>query len=440
MKKIITRFAPSPTGNLHVGNIRTAIINYLFARAQGGEFILRIDDTDKERSKDEYKDNIINDLKWLNLNWDKTFNQLSRLERYNEVKQQLLNSGRLYPCYESKEELDMKRKLLISNKKPPIYDRAALRITEAKKLEYQSLGKKPHYRFKLDDELIHWQDVIKGEVKYEPANLSDPIVIKEDGSMTYMLCSVIDDFDYNITHIIRGEDHVSNTAVQWQMFKALNAQLPIFCHLNLVKSKEDKISKRVGGFEVANLREDLCLEPMTINSFFSSIGSSRPILPFKDMANLIKHFDLKSFSKSAMTYQVEELIDLNHKFILELGYHDIKDKLPSHITEAFWQAVKANLNNLKDLDLWWQVCFKPNLKLNIEKDYLQQALKLLPEGQLNNNSWRTWTQDIAAASSRKGKALFLPLRRALTGLEEGPDLALILPLIGREEIIRRLSM
>ena len=269
MKKIITRFAPSPTGFLHVGNSRTALINWLYARKNHGKFILRIDDTDLTRSTEEYKNAIIRDLKWLGLEWDESFNQNSRLDYYKKAKKILLESGRLYACYETQEELAIKRKLQLSRGLPPIYDRASLKLTKEQIDNYEQSGRKPHYRFLIQDSEIKWQDMVKGVISYQGSNLSDPIIIRADGTMTYMLCSTIDDIDYEISHIIRGEDHVSNTAIQIQMFEAFGAEIPLFGHLSLVKTKDDKISKREGGFEISALRDKENLEAMAINSFFS---------------------------------------------------------------------------------------------------------------------------------------------------------------------------
>lgn len=446
MKKVITRFAPSPTGMLHVGNIRAALLNWLYARKYNGEFILRFDDTDLERSKQEYKDAIEKDLKFLNLNWNQTFNQLSRLDRYEEVKKLLLDEKRLYACYETPEELELKRKFQLSKGMPPIYDKAALKLTEEQAQKYIEQGRKPHYRFLVNHKPIVWQDMIKGEVKYEGKALSDPIVIRADGSMTYMLCSVIDDIDYAITHIIRGEDHVSNTAIQIQMFEALNTIPPIFGHLSLITSKDEKISKRVGGFEIANLREEVGLEAMAIASFFSLLGSSAQIMPYKNMAELVENFEISSFSKSPTIYQPEDLERLNHKLLISLNFDEIKNRLKEidaeYIDENFWLSVRPNLQKLTDAKEWWEVCHEtPDVQsLNLDKEYLKQAANLLPAGEITTEIWSIWTKKIADSTGKKGKELFLPLRLALTGKESGPEIAKVLPLIDREEIVRRLTI
>ncbi|QQV74927.1 Glutamate--tRNA ligase 1 [Rickettsia tillamookensis] len=446
MTKIITRFAPSPTGMLHVGNIRAALLNWLYAKKHNGPFILRFDDTDLERSKQEYKDAIEKDLKFLNLNWDQTFNQLSRLSRYDEIKNLLLDKKRLYACYETPEELELKRKFQLSKGLPPIYDRASLNLTEEQTQKYIEQGRKPHYRFLVNHEPISWRDMIKGEVKYDGKALSDPIVIRADGSMTYMLCSVIDDIDYDITHIIRGEDHVSNTAIQIQMFEALNTTPPTFGHLSLIINKDEKISKRVGGFEIATLRKEIGLEAMAIASFFSLLGSSAQILPYKSMDKLADQFEISSFSKSPTIYQPEDLERLNHKLLISLDFDEVKDRLKEidaeYIDENFWLSVRPNLQKLRDVKDWWEICHKtPNVEnLNLDKDYLKQAAELLPQGEITKDSWSIWTKEITNITGKKGKELFLSLRLALTGRESGPEIAGVLPLIDREEIIKRLTI
>ncbi|MFP3012719.1 MAG: glutamate--tRNA ligase [Rickettsia sp.] len=445
MTKVITRFAPSPTGMLHVGNIRAALLNWLYAKKHNGQFILRFDDTDLERSKQEYKDAIEEDLKFLNLNWDQTFNQLSRLSRYDEIKNLLLDKKRLYACYETPEELELKRKFQLSKGLPPIYDRASLNLTEEQIQKYIEQGRKLHYRFLVNYEPISWHDMIKGEVKYDGKALSDPIVIRADGSMTYMLCSVIDDIDYGITHIIRGEDHVSNTAIQIQMFEALNTTPPTFGHLSLIINKDEKISKRVGGFEIATLRKEIGIEAMAIASFFSLLGSSAQILPYKSMEKLANQFEISSFSKSPTIYQPEDLERLNHKLLISLDFDEVKDRLKEidaeYIDENFWLSVRPNLQKLRDVKDWWEICHKiPNVEnLNLDKDYLKQAAELLPQGEITKDSWSIWTKEITNITGKKGKELFLPLRLALTGRESGPEIAGVLPLIDREEIIKRLT-
>lgn len=442
MTKIITRFAPSPTGKLHIGNVRTALINWLYTKKHGGEFILRMDDTDLIRSKDKYKDAIIEDLKWLGLSWDRSFNQLSRLEKYEQVKQELISKERLYPCYETPEELDIKRKLQLSRGLPPIYDRAELKLTDKQIKQYEAQGRKAHYRFLINDSEINWEDMIKGEMKYQGAKLSDPVIIRADGTMTYMLCSTIDDIEYEISHVIRGEDHVSNTAIQIQMFEAMGAKAPAFGHLSLIKSKDDKISKREGGFEISSLRDTQNIEPMAINSFLGLIGSSNTVHACKTMQDLINEFDISAYSKSPTTYMPEELELLNHKIIIAYKYSDIsaylKENNLENVDEKFWLAIRPNISKLSDIKDWWQICHEPEKANDLDQELLAIAAKHLPE-QITDTTWKEWTKEIATHSGKKGKELFMPLRLALTGQSSGPELKNLLPLLSREEIIARLK-
>ena len=443
--KIKTRFAPSPTGMLHVGNVRTALINMLYARHYNGTFILRIDDTDIIRSKKEYEEAIKQDLEWLGINWDETFSQSERLENYEHAKQILISSGRLYECYETQGELEIKRKLQLSSGRPPIYDRASLKLNEEQKKQYENSGRKPHYRFKLEGIAIKWQDLVKGQMHFEVTNISDPILIRGDGTMTYMISSTVDDIETKISHVVRGEDHVTNTAIQIQIFEALNAIPPQFGHLSLVKARDEKISKRIGGFEISALKNERFLEAMAINSFFANIGTSNNLVAYSDMSELIRNFDISKFSISSTTYVPEELDRLNEKLIHSLSFDNVKTRLEeincNQIDEKFWEAIKPNLKNIYDAKLWWDIChdFNPSKAQDSDKDFLQIAAQLLPEGKLHENSWKLWTDEIKNNTNRAGKALFLPIRLAITSISSGPELAKLLPLIGREEIIARLN-
>ena len=443
MKKVITRFAPSPTGFLHIGNARTALINWLYARKYNGKFILRIDDTDITRSTEEYKNAIIRDLKWLGLEWDESFNQNSRLNNYLIAKEKLLHSGRLYPCYETPEELAIKRKLQLSRGLPPIYDRASLKLTRDQIAAYEKMGRKPHYRFMVQDSEIKWHDMVKGIINYQGSNLSDPIIIRGDGTMTYMLCSTIDDIDYKISHIIRGEDHVSNTAIQIQMFEAFGTKAPDFGHLSLVKAKDDKISKREGGFDIANLRDNKGLEAMAINSFFALVGSSNNVVPNYNLQQLLDKFDISSYSKSPTTYLPEELEILNHKLVIHCEYQDVKERLHQldldQIDEKFWCAVRPNLQKISDIKDWWEIYTNPKKVEVTDHNILIIAAETLPEI-INQNTWANWTKSISEKSGKKGKDLFMPLRLALTGMNNGPELKNLLPLLSREEILKRLKI
>lgn len=442
--KIKTRFAPSPTGKLHIGNYRTALINYLYAKKYNGSFILRIDDTDTARSTKDYEISIKNELSHLGLVAEEIFHQSQRLDKYEKVKNKLIEMGRLYECFETPEELDVKRKFLLASGKPPIYDRAGLNLTDQEKEKYRKT-RRPHFRFKLNNQKISWIDLVKGEVKFHAENLSDPILIREDGSMTYMLCSTFDDIEMGITHVIRGEDHVSNTAIQMQLFDALGAKAPNFGHLSLVKSKEDKISKRTGGYDLESLRKNKCIEPMTINSFFANIGSSLAVIAYTNMNELIDNFDITKFSQSPTIYLETELDTLNHKLLIKLKFNQVKDRLKEmgleEVDEYFWETIKPNINTLKDSKIWWNICYNPEtFKADQEdKEFLKLAINLLPEGTINEDSWKIWTDKLKQATQRKGKKLYMPLRLAITGINSGPELHNLLPLIGREKIIARLK-
>ncbi|AVP86998.1 hypothetical protein phytr_350 [Candidatus Phycorickettsia trachydisci] len=441
---IITRFAPSPTGLLHVGSVRPALANYLFARKMGGKFILRIDDTDLSRCSDYNKQMILQNLKWLGLSWDEIMYQSNNLDKYKQVVDKLLKSGRLYECFEDKIELEIKRKSQLTAGMPPIYDRSSLKLSNDQKDQYKAEGKKPHYRFKLEHEDIAWNDLVRGDLLYKGENISDPIVIREDGTFTYLLCSVIDDIACKTSHIFRGEDHISNTAIQIQMFKALGAKLPEFGHLSLIKAKGDKISKRVGGYEVLAL-ENKGIEPMVVNSFFAYLGTSKPISLKKNLQKLIEDFDISSFSLSPTFYNPEDLWTLNHKFLSYLDFADVKSGLDNiglqEVKEEFWLAVRNNIAKLTDAKNWWTLCKSaPNIKdIKFDINFIEKALEALPRKDFDETTWSKWTSELSKLTGKKGKDLFLPLRLALTGLENGPEMKLLLPLIGKDQTLSRLK-
>ncbi|MGN7618728.1 MAG: glutamate--tRNA ligase [Ehrlichia sp.] len=438
---MITRFAPSPTGYLHVGNIRTALICWLYARKQNGKFLLRFDDTDIYRSKDEYVKEIENDLKWLYIDWDSSFNQSSRFARYEEIFNYLLVEGLIYPCYESKEELEFKRKIQLKAGLPPIYDRSSLKLSQTEKGKYA--GRDAYFRFKIDqNQLISWNDEIRGEVSFNSENISDPVIRRADGTYTYMLPSVIDDMDFNVTHVIRGEDHVSNTAIQIQMLKALKADIPVFSHLSLLYSDDNKISKRIGGSSVKDMQA-FGLEPMAINSYFAKIGTSDPVSVHVKMLELINSFDITSFSQAPTKFNVDDILNLNPKILHSMSFQDVEDRLRQFNMNSpnFWDFVSGNIEKFSDIEKWVKVCSKDVIPIINEddKDFIVLALNLLPHGEVNGDTWSIWISDIKKNTGRKSKDLFSPLRLALTGLSTGPELAKLLPLIGRAEIVRRLS-
>jgi len=440
--KIKTRFAPSPTGYLHFGNMRTAIVNWLFIRKKGGEFILRIDDTDRERSEEKYTEAIKTDLKWLGINYDSSFKQSSRIKRYEEIKEQLIHEGKLYPCYETKEELEMKKKFLLQRGLPPIYDRAALKICESEKQKFIDEGRKPHYRFLLPDVEIKWNDLIRGEIRIHAKKLSDPILIRGDGSMTYMLSSVIDDVDSNITHVFRGEDHITNTAIGIELMNAICKTEIQYAHLSLLKSSTGEMSKRKGSFAIRDYKEK-SFHPMAINSYLGMIGTSKPIDIYKNLDDIVSQFDINSFSKATANFQEEELIRLNHKFISESSFEEIELHLKENqvfVSKDFFDTVKANVNTVSEIKEWDAIYHRPLTPIIDEgdRDYLKLARDLLPNV-VDSDTWDVWTKILKEESGRKGKKLFMPLRLALTGRDYGPELKKILPEIGRDVILLRLS-
>jgi glutamyl-tRNA synthetase len=438
-----TRFAPSPTGFLHVGNARTALITWLAARKAGGEFLLRIDDTDTARSRAEYEVDIKDSLTWLGLDWDETANQKDRIDRYNELTQVLKDTGRLYPCYETPEELSLKRKTQLSRGKPPIYDRTALDLTKEHIEKYKAEGRRPHWRFKLDHAPISWHDAVRGEVRFEGADLSDPVVIRADGSYLYILCSVYDDIDFNITMVTRGEDHVSNTATHIQMFEALGAAPPDFAHLPLIADKDGgKLSKRIGSLSIRDLRTKSGLEPMAIVSLLARLGTSDPIEPFGDIAHVIQSFDFSKFSRGTPKFDDNELARLNAKILHDMPFDQAKlqlDKAGLHdLDEGFWNAVRGNLSKFDDIKDWWFVAHGAVEPVVEDREFIDTAAGLLPPAPWTKDTWGHWTAAIKAKTGRKGKQLFMPLRQALTGMTHGPELPDLLLLIGPEKTKQRL--
>lgn len=448
---IITRFAPSPTGYLHIGNARTALVSYLYARKNGGKFMLRMDDTDLERSKEEYVEAIHNDLRWLGLDYDVYARQSERNSRYEEVKNQLIINGFLYPCFETQEELEFKRKILLSRNKPPIYDRSSLKLSKSEIDALLAEGKSPHYRFKLNNKIVKWLDLIKDEQHIDCASISDPVIIRADGSLTYILSSVIDDMDFAISHVIRGEDHVSNTAVQIQIFEALGASVPYFAHLALMKTKEEKISKRFGGYDIASLREKE-IEAMAICSMLAKIGTSKDITISETIQQLIDDFSLDVFSKSPANYNEEDLYRLNHQYLSQQEFADIKNRIASNgvpigdptdfncFNDLLWHAIKGNIHVLSDVLNWWQIITNKDYVFTpLDSAFSEIAVGVLPEDLWDLSTWQTWTNAIKEKTGKSGKDLYMPLRKALTGMDHGPELKYIMPFMKREVIIHRLT-
>ena len=438
---VITRFAPSPTGMLHVGNIRAGLHNWMFARGQRGRFVLRIDDTDAERSEERFVDGIRADLAWLGLTPDAEVRQSERFALYQARFDALVAAGRIYPAYESAQELDLKRKILLGRGLPPVYDRAALALSDAQKAQFEADGVAPHWRFKLDhDAPIHWDDLIRGPQSFDAKRMSDPVVRRADGSWLYMLPSAIDDADLGITHVVRGEDHVSNTALQLQMFDAMGVTPPAFAHEALLTGAEGKLSKRLGSLGVAHFR-DAGIEPQAVVALLARIGTSDPVEPMVDPAPLITAFDFARFGRAPARFDEAELAQVNARIVHQLAYDAVADRLPDGMGAAEWDAVRPNLSRVAEAADWWQVIEGPiaaPMQDDEARAYLAEAAAVAEGLDWGDDAWAALTTALKAATGRKGKALFLPLRQALTGLDHGPDMAALLPLIGQPRAIARL--
>ena len=438
----VTRFAPSPTGRLHVGNIRTALHNWMYAQKAGGRFLLRIDDTDAERSEERYVEAIRADLAWLGLNPDSEVRQSERFALYEARFAELVASGHVYPAYESAQELDLKRKIQLGRGLPPVYDRAALALTEEDRAKLEAEGVHPHWRFKLDHgAAIEWDDAVRGPQRFDPATMSDPVIRRADGTWLYMLPSVIDDIDMGVTQVVRGEDHVSNTALQIQMFQALEAELPRFAHAALLTGHEGKLSKRLGSLGVDHFRE-IGIEPQAVRALLARIGTSDPVEPVADMAPLIAGFDFSRFGRAPARFDEAELAQLNARILHQTPYEAVADRLPTGMGAAEWEAVRPNLNTVAEAADWWQVIEGPvDAPEPAEDDraYLAHAAEVAGQIDWAGDPWHALTAALKDATGRKGKMLFLPLRLALTGRAQGPDMAALLPLIGRGRTIARLN-
>ncbi len=434
------RFAPSPTGYLHVGNARAALVNFLFARHSGGEFLLRLDDTDTERGRPEYEQGIYDDLAWLGITWDETAKQSARFERYAQAAEQLKAAGLLYPCFENEDELAAKRNALVKRKLPPVYDRAALSLTAEQRATAEAAGKRPYWRFKLSDGFAEWHDLVLGGRRIKFGSVSDPVLIRADGTPLYTFTSVVDDIDFGISHIIRGEDHVSNTAVQIDLFQALGAALPRFAHLPLISGGDgEKLSKRIGSISLRALRKD-GVEPGAVCAYLARLGTNKDVAAGA-MQALVEGFNLADFGRSPPRFDAKQLLALNRKTLHGLEFEAVRQRLPEGAGADFWAAVRGNLDLLTEARRWWAVVqgdiTPPDL--HGEEPVLRAALAHLPPAPLGPDSWREWTSAIAAATGAKGRALYHPLRLALTAEEQGPEMAALLPLIGHGRVVARLA-
>ena len=437
---VTTRFAPSPTGRLHVGNIRTALHNWLWARRNGGTFILRLDDTDAGRSTEENAEAIRADLGWLGLAPDAEHRQSERFDLYEAALERLRASGRAYPAYETAQELDLKRKIQLGRGKPPVYDRAALALMTEEVARYEGEGRRPHWRFRLEhDAPIEWRDLVRGPQHFDPALLSDPVIRREDGSWLYMLPSAVDDIDMGISHVVRGEDHVTNTALQIQMFEALGAAPPAFAHEALLVGSEGKLSKRLGSLGVEAMRE-AGIEPMALVAKLARIGTSLPVEPFATAEPLIESFDFATFGRAPARFDMEELAALNARIVHQLDYEQVRGRLPRGMDEEAWTVIRPNLHNVAEAADWWHIVEGPVAHRASEDDraFVADAAEVAEAIDWGDAPWKALTVALKARTGRSGKGLFLPLRQALTGRDSGPEMAPLLLLIGKEQSVRRL--
>jgi glutamyl-tRNA synthetase len=436
----ILRFAPSPTGRIHIGNARTAILNWLLAQKTGGQFILRYDDTDTVRSKTEYAESIAVDLDWMGIKPSRVEYQSKRLDKYHAAAEKLKSSGRLYPCYETADELDRKRKRQAAKHLPPVYDRAALKLTGEDRAKLEAEGRKPHWRFKLDHHQVEWNDLIRGPVHIDTASQSDPVCVREDGTYLYTFCSVIDDIEFGITHVIRGEDHVANTAVQIEITKGLGGAVPAYGHHSwLVGADGAGLSKRLGSLSISSMRES-GLEAMAVVSIAALLGTADSIHPCVDYKELVDGFDLAKLSRAPARFDEAELNHLNAKLLHMLPWDAVKDRF-GFGSEALWLAVRGNLEKLSDANAWHDIIAGKIIPVvtTEDREFVREAAKSLPAEPWDSTTWKTWTDALKLVSDRKGKQLFMPLRLALTGLDHGPELAALLPLMGRQKALERLT-
>jgi glutamyl-tRNA synthetase len=440
----VVRFAPSPTGRIHIGNTRTALLNWLFAIRRGGTFILRFDDTDLERSKAEYAEAIEADLAWLGIAPHLVRRQSERMAAYDEAAARLTASGRLYPAYETADELDRRRKRQQALGQPPVYDRAALSLSEAERAALEASGRRPHWRFRLEPKTVRWDDLARGESRIDCASLSDPILRRADGTYLYTLPSVVDDIDFGVTHVIRGEDHVTNTAVQIQIFEALTGAAPRFGHHNLLTDAGGAgLSKRTGALSIASLRAK-GIESLAVASLAVLVGSAEAVRPVASLDELAGLIDLSHLSHGAARFDEAELEALSARTLHRLPYPAVADRLAGlgvagPNAEALWLAVRGNLQRLDEAAIWRQVAEGDVAPIVEDAEFLRLAASCAPEGAWDQSTWGAWTKRLKEITGRKGRELFHPLRLALTGREAGPELAALLPLIGRAKALARLS-
>lgn len=431
-----TRFAPSPTGYIHVGNLRTALFNFLIARKAGGTFILRLDDTDPERSKQEYADAIMEDLEWLGLTWDRVERQSDRLDRYNAAADDLREKGRFYEAFETPTELDLKRKKQLNMGKPPVYDRSALALSEDEKAALRAERGDGVWRFKLDHERIEWTDGILGDISIDAASVSDPVLIRADGQFLYTLASVCDDVDFGITHVVRGSDHVTNTATQIQIIQALGGTVPSFAHHSLLTGPQgEALSKRLGTLSLRDLRA-AGVEPMALISLMARLGSSQPVELRATIDEVVEGFDLSAFGSAPTKFDERDLMPLTAHINAAKPFDAVADDIralgvPDELAPRFWEVARENITTLNDLEGWWVLCrdgAEPLIE-DEDREMIATAMPLLPAPPYDDTTWKTWTDAVKEATGRKGKGLFMPLRKAVTGMTHGPDMSNLMPLL-----------
>jgi glutamyl-tRNA synthetase len=430
-----TRFAPSPTGYIHVGNLRTALMNYLIARKAGGQFILRIDDTDPERSKEEYVDQIQRDLEWLGLTWDRIERQSERLDLYAEAADKLREIGRFYECFESPTELDLKRKKQLNMGKPPVYDRAALNLSDEEKAKLRE-ERGGYWRFLLNQERIEWADGILGDISIDAASVSDPVLLRADGQVLYTIASVVDDTDMGVTDVVRGSDHVTNTATQIQIMEALGHTAPRFAHHSLLTGPQgEALSKRLGTLALKDLREQ-GIDPAAVLSLMARLGSSDPVELRTSLDEIAEGFELTHFGSAPTKFDGQDLFPLTGHYLQLQPYAAVSDDIhalgvPDEMAEQFWTVMRDNITIKADLAGWWALCrdgAEPDIA-DEDKEFIAQAMLLLPEGPFDGDTWKSWTTSVKEATGRKGKGLFMPLRKAITGQSRGPDMGDLMPLL-----------
>lgn len=440
----LVRIAPSPTGFLHVGNIRAALMNWLFARKTGGKFMLRLDDTDQERSTQAFAEAIERDMSWIGLKWDVFARQSDRFPRYDEALAQLRQAGRAYPCFETQDELALKRRSQLSRGLPPVYDRAALKLS-AEVIEAKiKTGEKHHWRFLLEDKPVAWDDLVQGRKEFPSGSLSDPVLVREDGVPLYTFCSVVDDVDFKVSHVIRGEDHVANTAVQIQIWQALGGPVPIFAHLPLITlASGEELSKRLGSMSIGSLRDEMGVEPLALCSLLARTGTSDAIEAAASMDELVNAFDFKKIGRAPPKFDTEDLKRLNARVLHHMGFAEAAPRLAAmgltHINENYWNAVRGNLSTFAEIKEWWHVTGE-NITPQIEDAaFAQRAASLLPPAPWDAGTWAKWTEIVKKETGLSGKALFMPLRLALTARPHGPEMKALLPLIGEARVRARLA-